>query len=69
MTDATIKTKGPGWSQILVFSLWFATDTIVWGFYNNYIPVLLQAGGANYNVQGVSAALDGLRPGGRPRQE
>lgn len=29
----------------------------MWGVYNNYLPVLLQAGGANFNVLGSSRAL------------
>lgn len=46
-----------GWGTVLIFSFWFASWNILWGVYNNYLPVLLQAGGENFNVLGSSKAL------------
>ncbi|MEI6388963.1 MAG: MFS transporter [Spirochaetota bacterium] len=57
MSDMARKQKGIPWSQIMVFSMWFASWNILWGIYNNYLPVLLQAGGVNYNIKGASSAL------------
>ena len=41
------KEKKINWSLVLIFALWFASWNVLWGIYNNYLPIFLQAGGEN----------------------
>jgi maltose/moltooligosaccharide transporter len=45
------------WKYVLLFGLWDAAWAIMWGVYNNYMPVFWQAGNPNYNVLGASTAV------------
>jgi MFS family permease len=45
------------WKYVLIFGFWEASLSVIWGVYNNYMPVFWQSGNPNYNVLGASAAL------------
>lgn len=45
------------WKYVLIFGFWEASLSVIWGVYNNYMPVFWQAGNPNYNVLGASTAL------------
>jgi maltose/moltooligosaccharide transporter len=57
MAGKTADGQHTRFSIVIIFSFWFASWNILWGIYNNYVPVLLQAGGADFNVLGSSSAL------------
>jgi MFS family permease len=57
MSTEVKEEKKIGWSIILIFALWFASWNVLWGIYNNYLPIFFQAGGENFDVQGASTAL------------
>jgi maltose/moltooligosaccharide transporter len=45
------------WKYVIIFGLWGAAWNIIWGVYNNYMPVFWQSGNVNYNVLGASTAV------------
>jgi MFS family permease len=45
------------WKYVIIFGLWGAAWNIIWGVYNNYMPVFWQSGNPNYNVLGASTAV------------
>lgn len=45
------------WKYTIIFGLWDAAWAMMWGVYNNYMPVFWQSGNPDYNVLGASAAV------------
>ena len=45
------------WKYVILFGLWDAAWSMMWGVYNNYMPVFWQSGNPDYNVLGASAAV------------
>lgn len=65
MADAAIPMESPekkikvhiNWTYVLIFGFWEAALAIIWGVYNNYMPVFWQSGNPEYNVLGASTAV------------
>lgn len=45
------------WLYVMIFGFWEASLAVIWGVYNNYMPVFWQSGNPNFNVLGASTAL------------
>jgi MFS family permease len=57
MADKTAPKIKINWKYTIIFGLWGAAWNIIWGVYNNYMPVFWQSGNINYNVLGASTAV------------
>lgn len=57
MSEITAPKIKMNWKYVIVFGLWGAAWNIIWGVYNNYMPVFWQSGNVNYNVLGASTAI------------
>jgi len=42
--------KNPFWKYVLVFGLMSASWNAIWGIYNNYVPIFLQAGNPGFDL-------------------
>jgi maltose/moltooligosaccharide transporter len=57
MAEKTTPKMHINWTYVLMFGLWDAAWSIMWGVYNNYMPVFWQSGNPSYNVLGASTAV------------
>lgn len=45
------------WKYTIIFGLWTAAWSIIWGVYNTYMPIFWQSGNPNFNALGGSTAV------------